>query len=199
MTKQLKKTTELEEIAYHEAGHAVMAYLLHRRFHSITIDPEKLDEGTGGLVCLVRSRSLIKSLDAGGYSTEMEKHIRITLAGEVSSGIFSGQEKWDKSQIDIGASFKLVQDQCYYLKEADAYINWLLLSVQNDLKLPQNWCCVCAMAQALLDHKTINYRKARETIKAAYDEYNLNPSSESSLIEDSEEFDGPADIYCGYG
>ena len=52
MAKRLKKTTELEEIAYHEAGHAVMAYLLRRRFHSITIDPKKLDENTGGLVRL---------------------------------------------------------------------------------------------------------------------------------------------------
>lgn len=196
MTKQLKRITELEEIAYHEAGHAVMAYLLRRRFHSITIDPEKLDEATGGLVRLVHSKKLNNSLNTYGYSKEIEQHIRITLAGEASSGIFSGQEKWSLSQTDIGTSFRLIQNYCCScLNETDAYINWLMLSVKNDLKLPQNWCLVCAVAQALLEHKTLSYRKARETIIAAHDEYNLNPSFESSFIEEPEEFDGPADIY----
>ena len=193
MTKQLKKTTELEEIAYHEAGHAVMAYLLRRRFHSITIDPKKLDENTGGLVRLVHSKKLINSLNAGGYSTEIEQHIRITLAGEVSSGIFSGQRKWDPSQSDVESSFRLAQMQCGCEKEANAYIEWLILSIQNHLKMTQNWLCVCAVAQALLKHKTLGCRKAREIIKAAYDEYISNPSSESFDIEESDE---QADIYC---
>jgi len=33
----------------------------------------------------------------------------------------------------------------------------------------------------------LSYHKALETIKAAYDEYNLNPSFESSFLEESEE------------
>ena len=197
MTKQPKKITGLEEIAYHEAGHAVMAHLLHRKFHYITVDSNKLDDDTGGLFRLVHSKKLINSLNIHGYTKEIERQIRITLAGEVSGGIFSGQEKWNMSQTDIGTSFRLVQNSCSScLNEVDAYINWLMLSVRNSLKLPQNWCLVCAVAQALLEHKTLSYRKARETIKAAYDEYNSNPSFESSFLEEPEEFDGPTDIYC---
>jgi hypothetical protein len=196
MAEQLNKTSELDDIAYHETGHAVMAYLLRKKFHSITIDSNKLDDETGGLFRLVHSKKRIDSLSKFGYSKEIEQHIRIILAGEVSVGIFSGQEKWDMSQADINASFRLVQNQCSPCeKEVNAYIDWLVLSVQNDLKLPQNWCLVCAVAQSLLEHKTLSYRKTYEIIKAAHDEYQSNPSFDSSLKEEPDESDEPVDFY----
>lgn len=155
MAKKTAKLTDLERIAYHESGHAVMAYLFHRRFHSITIDSSKLDESTGGLVRLVHSQKLVDSLNAGDYSREIEKHIRIILAGEVSNGIISGQEEWDLSHSDIETSFRLASFQCGCEKEVKAYIDWLLISVYNHLKLPFNWGCVCGLAKGLMQQKPL--------------------------------------------
>jgi len=198
MAKHRKKATELERTAYHEAGHAVMACILHRRFHFITIDPEKLDENTGGLVGLVHSSKLLKSVNCGGFDdrAQIERHISLTLGGEAACELLVGSKNWHLSQDDAQVCMRLAQLQCGDEEEANAYLNWLCLSVRNELKLPHNWVCVCAVAKALLEHKTLSYRKAREIIKVAHDEYNSNPSFESSFLEEPEEFDGPADIYC---
>lgn len=175
MVKQRKKATELERIAYHEAGHAVMAYILRRRFHSITIDPEKLDDNTGGLVRLVHSNKLSRTIYTG-CCIQIERQIRIILAGEVACGLFIGQKNWDISQDDAQISFRLAGLQCGCEVEANAYLEWLLLSVQNHLKLPHNWICVCVLAKELMQQKTLSYRKAREIIKSAHDKYILQPT-----------------------
>ena len=88
-------------IAYHEAGHAVMARLVKRRFHYVTIDPQKLDQDTGGLVRFMKSKKLDNSLCSGGYNLVIEQYIRVSLAGDVARGIFAGQEEWDLAHSDI--------------------------------------------------------------------------------------------------
>lgn len=173
MAKRRKKATELERHAYHEAGHAVMAYILRRRFHSVTIDPEKLDENTGGLVQLVHSRKLSETVNFGSYGGDrvlVENQIKITLGGEVACGLFVGRQNWEIAENDIQACLSLAGSQCGDDEEAYAYLNWLLLSVRNELNLPHNWSRVCAVAKALMKQKTLSYRKAREIIQNAKDE-----------------------------
>lgn len=52
-----------EAIAYHEAGHAVMAYLKRRRFKVVTIEP---DEDSGGHVSFYDGR-MIKAILEGTH------------------------------------------------------------------------------------------------------------------------------------
>lgn len=172
MVKRRKKVTELERIAYHEAGHVVMAYVLRQKFHFITIDPEKLDENTGGLVRLVHSNKHLETIKFGGFGSWAltEKQIKITLGGEVASGLFVGRKSWKLAEDDVQACLSLTEKQCGDEEEANAYLNWLLLSVRNELNLPDNWVRVRAVAEALMEKKTLNYRKAREIIRTAKDD-----------------------------
>jgi ATP-dependent Zn protease len=170
MAKCRKKATELERHAYHEAGHAVMAYILKRRFHFITIDPEKLDKNTGGLVQLAHSQKLQKSLNGGGFDDNrpiLEKQIKITLAAEVACGLLVGRIDWKIAEKDIQDCLSLTGSLCGDDEETYAYLNWLLLSVRNELQLPYNWARVYAVAQALMQQKTLSYHKAREIIQNA--------------------------------
>ena len=48
MTKRKKRPSRKEKTAYHEAGHAVMCYLLKKKFSYVTIKESDLDEDTGG-------------------------------------------------------------------------------------------------------------------------------------------------------
>jgi hypothetical protein len=171
MVKRRKKVTELERNAYHEAGHAVMAYILQRRFHFITIDPDKLDENTGGLFQLSYSSKLSDNIKFGISDSRalIEKQIKITLAGAVACGLFVGREKWKLSEDDGTTCFRLADTQCGDAEEADAYLTWLRLGVRNELNLPHNWARVRAVAEALMKHKTLSYRKAREIIQTAKD------------------------------
>jgi len=172
MVKRRNKVTELERTAYHEAGHAFMAYDLRRKFHFITIDPEKLDKNTEGMVKMVRSNKLFEAIEFGDFDsrTLTEKQIKITLGGEVACGLLVGPKSCHLSQ-DAQVSMHLAQSQCGNAEEADAYLNWLWLSVRNQLRLPHNWACVQALAKALMKHKTLSYRKAREIIRTARDKY----------------------------
>jgi len=168
IVKRRKKVTELERTAYHEAGHAVMAYVLRRRFHFITIDPQKLDENTGGLVRLVHSSKLSKSVNWGGFAdrAQIERQISLTLGGEAACELLVGPKSWHLSQ-DAEVCVRLAQLQCGDEEEANAYLNWLWLSVRNQLNLPHNWVCVRAVAKALMKQKTLSYREAREIIQTA--------------------------------
>lgn len=181
MVKRRKNVTELKRTAYHEAGHVVMAYILHKRFHFITIDPKKLDENTGGLVLLADSNKLLNNINMGFYvsRTAIERQIKITLGGEVACGLFVGHENWKLSGDDAIVCFRIANSQCGDEEESEAYLNWLLLSVRNELSLPHNWVCVCAVAKALMKQQTLSYRKTREIIKSAYDKYISQPASHS--------------------
>ena len=172
MVRHRKKVAELERTAYHEAGHAVMANILRRRFHFITIDPEKLDENTEGLVKMVHSNKLLETIEFGGFDSQTltEKQIKITLGGEVACELLVGSKSRHLSQ-DVQVSLHLAQSQCGNAEEADAYLNWLWLSVRNRLRLQHNWVCVQAVAKALMKHKTLSYRTAREIIRNARDKY----------------------------
>jgi ATP-dependent Zn protease len=167
MIKSPQKITELERTAYHEAGHAVMAYLLKRKFHFITIDPKRLDGNTGGLVQLVHAPKLSKNLNCGGPNNRAltEKQIKILLSGEVAYGLFAGRKNWERSSDDVQACLGLADSQCGDEEESSAYLNWLLLSVRNELHLPHNWICVRALAEVLMKKKTISYAKTREIIQ----------------------------------
>jgi ATP-dependent Zn protease len=172
MVKCSKKVTELKRTAYHEAGHAVMAYLLRRKFHFITIDHEKLDENTGGLVRLVHSSKLLKSVNCGGFGdrAQIERHISLALGGVAACELLVGPKSWHLSE-DAEVCVRLAQSQCGDEEEADAYLHWLSLSVRNQLKLRHNWVCVCAVAKALMEQKTLSYRKTRKIIQTASDKY----------------------------
>lgn len=52
MTKKKKYKSEVCT-AYHEAGHAVMSYLLRRRFRYVTIDKKDLSEDQRGFLSSV--------------------------------------------------------------------------------------------------------------------------------------------------
>lgn len=82
------KKEQLEEdrklIAYHEAGHAVMSHLLHRRIARINI--ESNTSGVGGFVLQEDTESCFQT------KREMEEQIYICYAGRISEEIFFGRE-----------------------------------------------------------------------------------------------------------
>src|SRR6185437_15760265 len=68
---------KMEAVAYHEAGHAVAALLLHRPLRYVTIVPDKA-RGTLGHDLTPRRRTIL------------EREIMVLLAGEVAEREFRG-------------------------------------------------------------------------------------------------------------
>lgn len=97
--KQIMPTRRLKRTAYHEAGHAVAAYLLNRDFKSVTI----IREGETLGQC-----SLTKSDDFHPDANEDEKtlaHLEeymITLhAGLASEYLATGRHNWAGAYSDL--------------------------------------------------------------------------------------------------
>ena len=123
---------------------------------------------------MAHPRKLLEAVNFGGYGGDralIENQIKISLGGEVACGLFVGRQNWESAEKDIQTCFSLSVSQCGDDEEANAYINWLLLSVRNELNLPHNWARVCAVAKALIQKKTLGYHKVRKIIQDAKDEY----------------------------
>ncbi len=91
-TKKVKATKEEVSTAYHEAGHAVAAYLLKRSFNYVTIVPDE-EKGSLGHV---RFRGFGENFDpAFDYSPQMrlrlEREIICSLAGDAAESIHLGR------------------------------------------------------------------------------------------------------------
>lgn len=158
-----------KKIAYHEAGHAVAAYLLCVRFNHVSIVPEG---GRGGH--LAHSRSVLHEEDWCSCPDSRSRHrtereIMVHLAGTVVDEILDNQDMYNGANADLVWAQKLSENAAEALSQevTDAYMKWLWLRVGAYLQLPWNWAAVEAIADALVEHGQLGYRRARDVIRQA--------------------------------
>lgn len=141
----------LEQLAYHEAAHAVVAYVQRQRFSYVSI--MNLD-GSGENVCMTTG-TVDPLRDATGLIAGTISEIRYcaTDGGEpMPDGTV--QTDWKHAVALLMAAFgpgdfKARLQQCH--AEADRIVK-------------DNWVAVEALAAALLSEGRIGYRRAREII-----------------------------------
>ena len=160
MRKSIKAT------AYHEAGHVVMNTIKRRAFRLATIDPERLADGVNGCVF-------------GGTISEqrkenlrlVQKDIEIRFAGGIAEKIYTGRNNNVGARSDRHWAAELIIDHIPNPKRLDYFIQYLWLGVEDELKKPLNWASVEAIADYLLEHKTLHSRKARLIAREAKARY----------------------------
>ena len=142
-----------QSTAYHEAGHAVAAYLLRRGIEYVSIRPR---DGTLGR-CIPTQ---IKRVDE-------EQKLLIIWAGTVAEGMMTGSfdlgsvdPDWDRL-IDIG------QQLCGDRERATVYLCELGLITEDTFTLPPVKAAVEALAQQLLKRRFLMGRAARRVIRNA--------------------------------
>ena len=166
MASKPLKMKKLEKVAYHEAGHAVAAFLMRRSFSYVTIKP---DESSFGHIFYQKFRDSFNPDYVEDYKIRrpLEKAIITGLAGHVAEKIYSKQENYETSENDFHVAVDLASYLCGSNEEIEAYIKWLYIRTKNMLEHPNNWCKVKAFAEELLDHRRIGYVKARKIMKDA--------------------------------
>ena len=152
----------LEAVAYHEAGHAFMAWKEGVRIHRLSIVP---DESTNGRV---KHESPLKGVrldidNSGRARVRAEKHIRIYLAGPIAQRKHrpSSWRQWHgRSDHDEAADliFRVTGSD----EEANAYIKRLSIQTSNMLKA--NWPLVSRLAVAALEHRTLPWRDIKQVL-----------------------------------
>ena len=154
--------TRDEKTAYHEAGHAVARILLRRvpRLRKVTIVSTDDSEGS-------THSAHWPSFNPGSEVDERKVYERIMalLAGPVS------EKRFAKRASNVGArsDHARAADLALYVSADEKLANSLLkwLSVRTEKFVEVNWWAVQAVAEALLEHKTLSGKKAKEVITEA--------------------------------
>lgn len=169
---------ELRQIAYHEAGHAVISWMEGTGLGHVTIKPAEDSRGrfTGeGLDCSSDEeddgpviRDYTRDPDEVLAEDEWRKKwTRVTMAGSVAEhlllglqrGPINGRKKGD------GASIRQNFAASYSTQTNLAWVRWLYLTVRDDLR--RKWLVVEALAEELLKRETLSGDEMRKIIKAA--------------------------------
>jgi Peptidase family M41 len=158
-----------EIIAYHEAGHAVAAYILRRRFHYVTVKPEG---DAGGHMREVLIPSMAKWTDSLGwperYRARLEKQAMISLAGAVALELITGDPQWLRASKDQDQAIDMVMALSEgSADEAGPYCDWLTARVRSLLGQAHYLRAIKALAYSLLIEETVDYRNARIIIEKA--------------------------------
>lgn len=141
----------LQATAFHEAGHALVAYLCGQRLSRLEIHG---DEGLSGACHALRvppSPPLDASTPAGRAA--VEELILCTCAGPLAEARLTGGD-WDESSSDLDAAVRLalqLEDDC------DAAMQRLeALRRRLDELLGQHWAAVEAVARLLLRRRSVS-------------------------------------------
>jgi len=169
-----RRFTRKERIAYHEAGHAVMAHILHKRIKGVSILPDK-DIHTLGKFEQGKSAKIDFSETSPKTRYELEKQVMIDFAGEVVEYLLIG--KFDKltnigSSTDWHYAYDFILTQTDYdVDESEAYAHWLWLRTKGELKIDYQWNAIQVLAQELIKRNYISGRYAREIIQQSIKDF----------------------------
>jgi hypothetical protein len=143
--------------AFHEAGHAVMAELCGRHVTEVEIVGDHEHAG------MVHSLAFPSRPPDGEDPDEVERHLKIILAGTVAEAIVSGREGWDEGSEDLDTAVRLAMrlvDDCEDVLP-------LLAEIRDGLEreLRDRWTGVETLAAELLDRKALTGTEVRSLLQ----------------------------------
>ncbi len=152
----------LEElVAYHEAGHAVMAVVLGGRIVHVSIEPPDDDEWK-------RSGESIVQWPVAAAGTIDEAEIKVSLAGPVTEMIYVSEFQAIASVPEFAADWHRASLGAARLKPTMAQRIRLLVQAENWLRSffeqDHHWAAIGAVADELLAHETIEHERLAEIV-----------------------------------
>jgi ATP-dependent Zn protease len=149
MTKEPKS---IRATAYHEAGHAVIAWRLDLKFRYATIKP--CDDGTLGHVAFYRRRS-----DSRAKHTN---RIVEGYAGQIAEAIYRGRRPLFGMHSDNQQAVNLVNDLYGSQETCEAYLHFCFLRARD--LVTSDFGKIKDVAAALLERETLSYQDVEEVI-----------------------------------
>lgn len=170
---------ELERTAYHEAGHAVALYLMDSPFEYATIESE--GELLGHVSVTPIAEEELKNYGVDRARKLLECHYINSLAGMISVRKAIGDmEKSAERDIAKDVAYSGAEEDAEYAQQCLNHLNDRELNldgksiedIRDELMIKaiemihdeRNWKAVEALVKALLEEKTIGYRRARKII-----------------------------------
>jgi hypothetical protein len=185
--EKLAASNDIESTAYHEAGHAVMAYLQDVEFEYVTVEPNDTLEGHVRFnldANLSREYKVFCIYNPGcfspaGYGNSLdvtvdprirffaESQMLICAAGPAAELIYQKENvfKWKGSGLrDLIAFSSYAESVTVTEDECSAYCEWMQERVWALMHIPSHQKAIRALAKALIKRGTINYSDAEKII-----------------------------------
>jgi len=146
--------------AFHEAGHAVMAQLCGRQVTEVEIVGDR--EHTGMVHSLAFPPDSEDGATPEAENDDVERQLKIILAGTVAEAMASGRQGWDETSEDLDAAVRLgmrLVDDCEDVLP-------LLKDIGADVEqeLGRHWSAVEMLAVELLDSKALTGSEVRKLL-----------------------------------
>ncbi len=151
-------------LAYHEAGHAVIAYVLHLPHAHVTINHDR-ESGTSGRTIFNRKKPPTACTPSRAFRRELDE-IDVCLAGPLAQSMFNRRSvrHWQSTD-DFSKAMKLVMAGESDIDTCLRFIKGQMIRTERLLR--KHWVVVDRVADALLEHRTLDGRHLGEVIKRA--------------------------------
>lgn len=150
-------TPEDVAVAYHEAGHAVVALALGRPVHRVSVRPAEQWLGR----CEFQKGTFKPSRDP------VETEILIMLGGLAAEARHTGEYAWDGADRDLWAVRWLTERRAASEKQVEKLERRMLDKTEHLLDRPGVWEAVELIAEELLRKTEISGRAARHFFERA--------------------------------
>jgi hypothetical protein len=171
------RPSELECIAYHEAGHAVVAVALGRAVNRVSIIPDEERDTLGH--CANRKMPFFHpDYDYDRKTRALaEREILIYIAGGIAEARVRGRHNHVGARADIGMAMDMAARMSGDTEEASAYLAWLHARAKNLVAVPWHWRAVEKVAAVLLARQRISGQAVRRLFQEALDEERSEPDA----------------------
>lgn len=147
--------------AVHEAGHAVMAELCGRLLTEVEIVGDREHSGMVHSLAFPPDRS--GAVPPEDEAEDVERQLKIVLAGTVAETMFAGREDWDETSADLDEAVRLAMrlvDDCEDVLP-------LLADIRSDVErdLRSRWAAVEAVARELLIRRALTGAEVRSLLQ----------------------------------
>ena len=151
-----------ELIAYHEAGHAIVAHLLGGRVKQITIDPDNDDGPERYGDTQVRWRKV------SNEKLFAQNVVQTCLAGPVAEMIYSGDPYHPGVVPEWAADWRDAWEAAEVLfaneRQRLSYLEQVSIDLYHRMKRDDFWAALASLADHLLAHETLEEEEIREII-----------------------------------
>lgn len=142
-----------ELTAYHEAGHALVAYLLGGKIKQVTIEPDHDDGPERSGDTQVRWRRGLSDREFA------QKTIRVSLAGPVAEMIYSGEPYHPGVVPEWSADWRDAWDAAGIVvpleRQRLEYLESVSIELYHQMQQDDFWSAVAGIADHLLAHETL--------------------------------------------
>jgi len=167
--KAKARAVPIENTAYHEAGHAVVACRLRRPFRYVTIEPES--DSLGHVRKYSWARTLEKTKEEGAspaMQRRLEHDILMMYAGPHAEAKHTGRQNRRGASHDNANAVSmggLLHD--YSSVVLERYLDYLWARAEELVRGPFLWRLIGAVADDLLQRRRLSKKQVRETIARA--------------------------------